>query len=244
MFRIASGPETYTFNFLKMPVSYLSFNQERRYRLFFMETTLVYEIIGYIASVLIAVSLMMSAIVRLRIINLIGAATFCLYGILIDAVPVAAMNGFIVLINIYYLAKMLGDREYFRLLRVSPDGEYLRAFLDFYKDDIRKFQPDFDFNPGENDICIFVLRDMVPGGLVIGTPDGRDVLTIRLDFVIPNFRDFKISTYLFNEEREFLRDAGFRKLVAHAREKKHRNYLERVGFQKSEMQEGRFEMAI
>jgi hypothetical protein len=209
-----------------------------------METTLLYEIIGYVASVLIAVSLMMSAIVRLRIINMIGAATFCLYGILIGAVPVAAMNGFIVLINIYYLTKMLGDREYFRLLRVSPDGEYLRAFLDFYKEDIRQFQPDFDFQPGARDVCAFILRDMVPGGLIIGTPDGAGVLNIRLDFVIPRFRDFKISKYLFNEEREFLQGQGIRKLVAHAGEKEHRAYLERVGFRKSATQENRYEMDI
>jgi len=211
---------------------------------FFMETTLVYEIIGYVASVLIAVSLMMSAIVRLRIINLIGAATFCIYGILIGAVPVAAMNGFIVLINIYYLAKMLGDREYFRMLRVSPDGEYLRAFLDFYREDIQRFQPDFDFQPGDRDICAFILRDMVPGGLIIGTPDGKGVLEIRLDFVIPQFRDFKISRFLFDEEREFLQGQDIRKLVAHAGAKTHRTYLERVGFRRSANQDDRYEMDI
>ncbi len=209
-----------------------------------METTLIYEIIGYVASVLIAVSLMMSAIIKLRIINLIGAATFCLYGILIGAIPVAAMNGFIVLINIYYLAKMLGDSEYFRLLRVSADGEYLGAFLDYYRDEIRKFQPDFDMQPGIDDICIFVLRDMVPGGLVIGSPHPGGVLRIRLDFVIPNFRDFKISKYLFNEEKDFLREQGIRKLETHATEKAHRMYLERAGFRSAGSQGNRYEMVL
>ncbi|MFO8030482.1 MAG: hypothetical protein R6U28_11530 [Cyclonatronaceae bacterium] len=209
-----------------------------------METALIYEIIGYVASVLIAVSLMMSAIVRLRIINMIGAATFCLYGILIGAVPVAAMNGFIVLINIYYLTKMLGDREYFHLLRVLSDDEYLRAFLDFYRDEIRKFQPDFSLEADDDDMCIFVLRDMVPGGLMIGTPDRNGVLTIKLDFVIPNFRDFKISKYLFNKERDFLGSQGIRKLVAHATEKPHRAYLERVGFRRLDSNENRYELVL
>ena len=36
------------------------------------------EIIGYIASVLVAISLMMSSILRLRIINLVGASVFAL----------------------------------------------------------------------------------------------------------------------------------------------------------------------
>jgi hypothetical protein len=209
-----------------------------------METPLLYEIIGYVASVLIAVSLMMSAIVRLRIINMIGAATFCIYGVLIGSTPVAAMNGFIVVINIYYLARMLGDREYFQLLRVSPDGEYLRAFLDFYRGEISRFQPDFDFQPGENDICAFILRDMVPGGLIIGTPDADGVLIVRLDFVIPQFRDFKISRYLFKEEKDFLLEQGVRKLVAHAGEKTHQAYLQRVGFRKSGNRDDRFVMDL
>ena len=209
-----------------------------------MEPSLIYEIIGYVASVLIAISLMMSAIIKLRIINLIGAATFCLYGILIGAIPVAAMNGFIVLINIYYLTKILGDREYFHLLRVSPEGEYLRAFLDFYREEIKKFQPDFDMNPGRDDICVFVLRDMIPGGVIIGSPQPDGVLKIRLDFVIPDFRDFKISKYLFVEEKEFLRKQGIRKLVTHATKKAHRVYLEKAGFYAAESHENRFEMVL
>lgn len=209
-----------------------------------MEPALIYEIIGYVASVLIAVSLMMSAIVRLRIINMIGAATFCLYGILIGAVPVAAMNGFIVLINIYYLMKMLGNREYFRLLLVLHDDEYLRAFIDFYRDEIRKFQPDFSLEVDGADMCIFVLRDMVPGGLMIGTPDRSGVLTIKLDFVIPDFRDFKIGKYLFNKELDFLCSQGIRKLVAHATENPHRAYLERVGFRRLDSDENRYEMVL
>ncbi|MBP3193766.1 hypothetical protein [Natronogracilivirga saccharolytica] len=209
-----------------------------------MDTYLVYEIIGYVASVLIAVSLMMSAIIRLRIINMIGAATFCLYGILIGAIPVAAMNGFIVLINIYYLSKMLGDKEYFRLLRVSPESEYLKSFLSFYQDEIKKFQPDFDMKPGAEDICIFVLRDMVPGGLVIGSPDNSGILNIKLDFVIPNYRDFKISKYLFNERCDFLKEQGLTKLVARAVSKDHRAYLEKAGFRKSGQGADQFEMDL
>ena len=60
------------------------------------------EFIGYAGSVLVAVSLMMSNIVRLRWINLFGAATFSAYGLLINAYPVFALNGFIVLVDLYY----------------------------------------------------------------------------------------------------------------------------------------------
>ena len=36
-------------------------------------------------------------------INLIGALLFTAYGLIINAYPVAAVNAFIVLVNIYYL---------------------------------------------------------------------------------------------------------------------------------------------
>ena len=41
------------------------------------------EFIGYAASILVAFSLMMSSILKLRIINLIGAITFVIYGLMV-----------------------------------------------------------------------------------------------------------------------------------------------------------------
>ena len=86
-----------------------------------MNPTLAYEIIGYIASALVAVSLMMSSILKLRVINLVGAALFTLYGLLIGAYPVAVMNLFIVLIDLYYLHEMVSLREHFTLFEVQQD---------------------------------------------------------------------------------------------------------------------------
>jgi len=80
-----------------------------------MEILLVYEIIGYVASLLVAVSLMMRSVLKLRIINLLGAAAFTLYGLLIDAYPVAVMNLFIVLIDLYYLREFITSKGYFSL---------------------------------------------------------------------------------------------------------------------------------
>lgn len=61
------------------------------------------ELYGYLGSVLIAVSLMMADIYKLRWINLVGAGAFSSYGLLIGSWPVAILNGFIVLIDIVHL---------------------------------------------------------------------------------------------------------------------------------------------
>lgn len=78
-----------------------------------MDSSMIYEIIGYTASALVAISLMMSSIVKLRVINLIGAALFTLYGLLIGAYPVAVLNFTIVLIDLYYLREIIKSKVYF-----------------------------------------------------------------------------------------------------------------------------------
>lgn len=86
-----------------------------------MDPSLTHEIIGYTASVLVAISLMMSSILKLRVINLFGAALFALYGLLIGAYPVAVMNLFIALIDLYYLREMVSLREHYTLFKVQQD---------------------------------------------------------------------------------------------------------------------------
>ena len=70
-----------------------------------MELNLI-EIIGYMASLMVAISLTMKNIVMLRWINSIGCGIFVVYGSIIEAWPVAIMNAVIVGINMYHLLKM------------------------------------------------------------------------------------------------------------------------------------------
>lgn len=69
-----------------------------------MESITLIDWYGYLGSLIIAVSLTMSDIKRLRWINMLGAGMFASYGFIISAWPVLALNGFIVLINIYHIS--------------------------------------------------------------------------------------------------------------------------------------------
>lgn len=71
-----------------------------------MDSATIWEWVGYLASVVVAISLMMSNIKKLRWWNLIGAGLFVAYGLAIDAIPVALVNFFIVLIDAYYIVKI------------------------------------------------------------------------------------------------------------------------------------------
>ncbi|MCG9713898.1 YgjV family protein [Shewanella insulae] len=82
-----------------------------------METAIIWEWVGYLASVVVAISLMMSNIKKLRWWNLIGAGLFVAYGLAIGALPVALVNFFIVLIDIFYLVKL------YQVAKVKLDKE-------------------------------------------------------------------------------------------------------------------------
>lgn len=73
------------------------------------------EWIGYAASILIIISLAMTYIVKLRILNSIGCFLFVVYGLYVKAYPVAISNAVIILINIYNLyniSKQMKNKQY------------------------------------------------------------------------------------------------------------------------------------
>jgi hypothetical protein len=188
-----------------------------------------YEIIGYVASTLIAVSLMMSSILKLRVINLIGAITFTIYGALIQAYPVAIVNGVIALIDIYFLFELLTKKEYFSVLPMRKDANYLHYFLNYYGKEISKYVPDFVFNPDEDLEVFFVLRNMIPAGLFIIKRKENGEVWVDLDFVIPGYRDMKIGDYIYHQKSEIL-DMKSRKILTTAITKQHVKYLQQMGF--------------
>ncbi|MCL9779871.1 YgjV family protein [Vibrio sp. S4M6] len=69
------------------------------------------EAIGYAASIMVAISLTMKDIIKLRILNFIGCGLFVTYGIAIEAWPVVLTNGFIAVVNVYYLIKLQQSKQ-------------------------------------------------------------------------------------------------------------------------------------
>ncbi|HEX8155463.1 MAG TPA: hypothetical protein VF698_20180 [Thermoanaerobaculia bacterium] len=196
-----------------------------------MSTSPYLQLLGYAASILIATSLLMRSIVRLRVINLAGAATFSVYGFLIGAYPVGVLNLMTVTINIVQLVRLRHRNEIFRILEVRPDTAYLNYFLDFQAADIRRFFPAFrrDFAADETRIALIVLRDLVPAGVLLGCVRGVR-LEVDLDYVVPQYRDLKVGRFLFRDEADFFRRRGVREIVSRADTDVHADYLRRMGF--------------
>ncbi len=190
----------------------------------------VLEWVGYIASVTIAISMAMSSIVKFRVINLVGASMFSTYGFLIGSLPVGILNGFIVAVDIYYLISIFSKKEVFEILEVRPENKYLIRFLDFHNKDIQKFFPGFSYKPEMNTVSFIILRNMAVAGVFLAHRFNGSKLKVGLDFVVPEFRDFKNGRFVyFNLSRKFV-EAGFTKVVAGKSSEKHEKYLKKLGF--------------
>jgi hypothetical protein len=192
------------------------------------------EYLGYLASIIVLVSLLMSSVKKLRWINLFGSITFVIYGFFIKAYPIAILNIGTVSINIYYLIKMSNAKTYFKVLEIDKHSKYLEHFLFLHKNDLTNNFNINQVNVDEADISFYILRDITPAGVFVGSRFDQNTLRIDLDYVSPPYRDFLIGKYLYTKQKELFLDKGFNKLITYTNNPKHINYLKKMNFIRAE----------
>ncbi len=64
-----------------------------------------YEVIGVCASIIVLISFLLKGEEKIRIVNLVGAILFVIYGLLIHAFSVWFLNSVLVLVHLYKLIK-------------------------------------------------------------------------------------------------------------------------------------------
>ncbi|MGD8782460.1 MAG: hypothetical protein PVH88_26325 [Ignavibacteria bacterium] len=204
----------------------------------------IYEIIGYAASLLVAVSLSMKNILQLRWLNLAGAVLFSVYGIVIKAYPVFAVNAYIVIINIYYLRNIYNRNDKFDLHFAKDGSRMLKKFVNFHKEDLLKFYPGFDFEFIGNRKKYLIFRNLVPAGLFIYHKEKENEFFIDLDYAIPDFRDLQNGKFVYSELTKVLKDEGCTTLNTKSINPSHKKYLKKIGFVLNKINENIFEKVI
>lgn len=188
---------------------------------------------GYFASGVIAFSMTMNSIVKFRWINLVGASSFAIYGFLIGAFPVMVLNGFIFAVDIFYLTKIYSKKQLFDTLEVRGDNRYLLKFLEYHKKEISKYFPDFVYKPEMNTISFIVLRNMAVAGVFLGHEANNKEIIVGLDFVVPEYRDYKNGKFVLARLKDVFKKKGYVKIVAKGSSNKHNNYLRKLGFEET-----------
>ena len=185
------------------------------------------EWLGYLASVVVLISLTMASIVKLRWINLVGAAMFTAYGVLIHSIPVAFLNFGIVVINIYYLYRYYTMRDRFVPVEADLHSELFDYFLKENRADIERI------------VSITLLKQcrdavwLMHGNAIAGLMAGDrvdDILEIKLDYAVAQYRDYRLGAYFFVDHPEFFKARGIKKIYAHAKDDRYRRYLQKMGF--------------
>ena len=191
-----------------------------------MNTQFLIEAFGYLGSLLVLVSMLMTSVVKLRIINTIGSVIFTIYAFIIKSYPTAFMNLCLVIINLRFLWKMSRTDKEYEIIKTDGNDALLNHLLDYYHDDIMKCFPGISYDTKKADQIYMVLCQGKPVGMTLGKRDG-DSLELSLDYSIPEFRDFSIGAYLLSD----LKKEGIKKVVYRGPDENHLNYLKRLGFE-------------
>ena len=64
-----------------------------------------FELIGTLASIIVLISFIVKGEKNIRLINIIGAFVFVIYGLLIKAFSVWFLNGMLILIHLYKIKR-------------------------------------------------------------------------------------------------------------------------------------------
>lgn len=190
------------------------------------------EYFGTSMSVIIAVSLMQKNIRWLRIINAVGAAGFAGYGLLIGALPVLALNTFIFFIDLWFLFQMRNSDDRFDFLKVEGlKSHYVRKFIDFHKEDILTFFPDFNREDEKLVKGCLILRDVMPVSLILyHLKDENRTGEIIIDYSVPSHRDRTNARYFFDYVLRHVELGKVERLTAVAGSDSHQKYLKHMGF--------------
>jgi len=189
------------------------------------------ELIGYVASALVVLSLAMTSVVRLRMISLAGSVAFVVYGVLIGSVPIMITNVAIAGLNVWFLRAELGGKRNLGATPIAVDAPFLDDFLRHHLDDIHRFQPTFELGGTATDdrLAWLLMRDGLPAGALIGRHEG-DALHVQLDYVTKPYRDSQLSTWLYGKGAGVFRKLGIARIVTAPGTEPHASYLQRNGF--------------
>ena len=194
-----------------------------------MDNSTIFEIIGYVSTVLLLVSFLMASVVKLRVINTIGSGIFVVYALLIGSYPTAILNLGIVSINLYFLIRLLRAEKLRTMLPIEIDNAYLKEFMTFYGADMQRFFPEVAVEKDEADTAYFVYYDLVPVGVLLGKKQDDGALRIIVDYSTPKYRDASVGRFMY---KKLLANGQFTRLEISEPSEKHEKYLNAMGFVK------------
>ncbi|WP_019871732.1 hypothetical protein [Salinispora oceanensis] len=173
------------------------------------------ELIGWAGSAVLVWSLLQTAILRLRALNLVGCVVLIGYNAAIPVWPMVGLNIVLAGINVWYLRGMLTTRHdaaTYQVVEVGVDDQFLAHTLRVHAADIARFNPGFTWHRGGERSAFLVVKADEVVGVVLAHAEPGGVAQVDLDYVTQRFRDFTPGEFVYRRSRLFT-DKGFRQVV-------------------------------
>lgn len=190
------------------------------------------ELIGYAGSLIIAISMLMTSILKMRWFILVGNITFIVYGSFIGAYPIIVLNAFNLAVNAWFIWQAYKLQGNYAVLSANLNAPMLERFLIYYINDIQKYFPSFRSFDSE-DIVFLIVKGTAVISVAGFSPNKDGSYNVVLDYVARTHRNLKPGKLLFERENVFERlntDAIF----ARSYHKKHSTYLRKMKFAATE----------
>ena len=184
----------------------------------------IFDIIGYVGSLLVVISMLMTSVMKLRIINTAGSVLAVIYALAIHAYPTLVMNVALIIINVINMRKLSNNSTEFRVVKAPGSDAVLSDIISKYLEDIKTFFPGYRDLTSE-DTAFIVFNEDVPVGITAGKVNNT-CFDIYFDYTIPAYRDCSVGKYLFSHLKNF--DLGKAQIVDPSN--KHIPYLNKIGF--------------
>ena len=185
----------------------------------------IIELVGYLGSALVIVSMLMTSVVKLRVINTIGSVIFCTYALCIHSYPTAAMQVALIIINVVNLSRLLNTKKEYSVVKQNGAQAFSNYFITQNNDDIKKIFPEFEqIKPDDTVYLVCCHSDCA--GILVGSPTADKTLNVTLDYTTPAYRDTSVGKFLYNK----LKEDGVKFLTARTNVELHQKYLLKMGF--------------
>jgi hypothetical protein len=185
---------------------------------------ILYEIIGYAGTVLVVLSMMMTSVVKLRIVNICGSVLSMTYAFISNTWPIVLMNAALIVINLIQLIRSYTRKINFNYKISKTSNTSFKHFIEVYNSDILKFFNNITFKGTEDVFLVYIDTELV--GILVGEIlDGT--FNVLIDYAIPKYRDLSVAKYLF----PILKEHQITKIIQPKTVDKHNKYLLKMGFE-------------
>ena len=159
----------------------------------------VWEIIGWLGTGLVVLSMDQQRITRLRLLNLAGAAILTVYNLILGVWPMVALNAALSVIQLYHLNLLFRSRHdaaAYDVVTAAPTDDVVTHVIAQHHEEIRAFHPSFR-TPADSSVAFLVMKGDEVVGVVLATLDGAGTAVLDVDYVTPSYRDFTPGEFVF-----------------------------------------------